>query len=64
MIEKIDNISVDDNALYTFRRRGNESLKWMSCTSKDDGLSSGRRSTSARRIGKSKENPLWATRTG
>ena len=43
---------------------GNVSAKWILCVSKIEALSwSGRRSTSAKRMGKSEENPLWATRT-
>ena len=48
----------------TFRKRGSVSLKCTLLLLKSAIASSlGRLSTSARRMGKSNENPLWATRT-
>ena len=47
----------------TLRRSGSVSLKCILCFSKMETVSSGRRSTSASRIGKSNANPLWAKST-
>ena len=64
LIRKIHTYMTAPSIIGLPAAEGNVSAKWILCVSKIEALSwSGRRSTSAKRMGKSEENPLWATRT-